>query len=98
MPAHRFEYAVVRVVPRVEREEFISTGVILYCRSLDFLRARISLDRTRLLLLFPDAALDLDEFERALSMNPRICPVDPTAGPIAALPLAERFRWPSATR
>ena len=98
MPAHRFEYGVVRVVPRVEREEFINAGVILYCRPLDFLDARIALDQQRLLALFPGASLDLEAIERALSIIPRICAGDPAAGPIAALDLAERFRWLSATR
>jgi hypothetical protein len=98
MPAHRFEYAIVRVVPRVEREEFINAGVILYCRSLDYLDARIGLDHERLLALFPGASPELEAIERALSIIPRICAGDPTAGPIAALDRAERFRWLSATR
>jgi hypothetical protein len=98
MPAHRFEYAVVRVVPRVDREEFINAGIILYCRSLDFLAARVALDRNRLLSLFPVAAPDLEVIEVALSMIPRLCAGDTTAGPIAALALPERFRWLSATR
>jgi hypothetical protein len=98
MPAHSFEYAVVRVVPRVEREEFLNAGVILYCRSLGFLDARVALDRARLQALSPDAALDLDTVERGLAMIPRICAGDPAAGPIAALDQAERFRWLCATR
>jgi hypothetical protein len=98
MPSHRFEYAVVRVVPRVEREEFINAGVILYCRALDYLDARVALDRARLRALFADAALDLDAVERALAIIPRICAGDPAAGPIAALEQAERFRWLSAPR
>jgi hypothetical protein len=98
MPAHSFEYAVVRVVPRVEREEFLNAGVILYCRSLGFLDARVALDRARLQALSPDAALDLDTIERGLAMIPRICAGDPAAGPIAALDQAERFRWLCATR
>ena len=98
MPAHSFEYAVVRVVPRVEREEFLNAGVILYCRSLRFLDARIALDRARLQALFPDPTLDLDTIERALSIIPGICAGDPAAGPIAALDQAERFRWLCATR
>ena len=98
MPAHSFEYAVVRVVPRVEREEFLNAGVILYCRSLRFLDARVALDRARLQALSPDAALDLDTIERGLAMIPRICAGDPAAGPIAALDQAERFRWLCATR
>ena len=98
MPAHRFEYAVLRVVPRVEREEFINVGVILYCRARDFLEARIALDRERLRALDPGAALDVDAVERALALIPRICTGDPGAGPIAALDRAERFRWLSAPR
>jgi Protein of unknown function (DUF3037) len=98
MPAHSFEYAVVRVVPRVEREEFLNAGVILYCRSLGFLDARVALDRARLQALSPDAALDLDTIERGLAMIPGICAGDPAAGPIAALDQAERFRWLCATR
>jgi Protein of unknown function (DUF3037) len=96
MPAHRFEYAIVRVVPRVEREEFINAGVILYCRSRSFLAAEIALDRDRLRAL--DPSLDLDDVERALALIPRICAGDPGAGPIAALDQAERFRWLSAPR
>jgi hypothetical protein len=98
MPAHSFEYAVVRVVPRVEREEFLNAGVILYCRALGFLDARVALDRARLQALSPDPALDLDTIERGLAMIPRICAGDPAAGPIAALDQAERFRWLCATR
>jgi hypothetical protein len=98
MPAHSFEYAVVRVVPRVEREEFLNAGVILYCRSLRFLDARIALPRARLQALSLDPALDLGTIERALAMIPRICAGDAAAGPIAALDQAERFRWLCATR
>jgi Protein of unknown function (DUF3037) len=98
MPPHSFEYAVVRVVPRVEREEFLNAGVILYCRSLGFLDARVALDRARLQALSPDAALDLDTIERGLAMIPLICAGDATAGPIAALDQAERFRGLCATR
>jgi hypothetical protein len=98
MPGHRFEYAILRVVPRVEREEFINAGVILYCRSRGFLAAAIALDRDRLRALDPDPSLDLEALERALAMVPRICAGDPGAGPIAALDQAERFRWLSATR
>jgi hypothetical protein len=98
MPSHSFEYAVVRVVPRVEREEFLNAGVILYCRSLRFLDARVALDRDRLQALSPDPTRDLDTIERGLAMIPRICAGDPGAGPIAALDQAERFRWLCATR
>jgi len=98
MPAHNFDYAVLRVVPRVERDEFVNAGVILYCRPLDFLDARVALDRARLTAFFPAAAGDIDTIERALSIVPRICAGDFEAGPIAALSQAERFHWLVAPR
>jgi hypothetical protein len=91
-----FDYAVVRVVPRVERGERINTGVILYCRERDFLGARIALDRTRLLAL--DAGADVDEVERALALIPLVCSGDARAGAIGRLPLADRFHWLTAPR
>lgn len=100
MPAHDFDYAILRVVPRVERDEFINAGVILHCRALDFLDARIALDRARLDALFPGAVreIDVDTIEHALSLVPRICAGDPAAGPIAALTRSERFHWLVAPR
>jgi DUF3037 family protein len=98
--AHEFDYAVIRVVPRVDRDEFINAGVILYCRGLDFLGARIALDTARLAALSPDSAAgdELEAVERALAMIPRICAGDPAAGPIAGLTQAERFHWLVAPR
>jgi hypothetical protein len=90
-PDHSFDYAVVRVVPRVEREEFINAGVILHCRTLDFLAAAIDLDGARLAALDPQA--DRPGIERALALVPLICAGDPTGGPIASLPAPERFHW-----
>ena len=98
MPAHEFDYAVVRVVPRTDRDEFINAGIILYCRALDFLDARVALDRARLAALQPLAAGEADEIERALAVIPCICAGDAAAGPIAALPLAERFHWLTSPR
>ena len=100
MAGHSFDYAVIRVVPRVDRDEFINAGVVLYCRALDFLGARVALDRGRLLAFVPAAAseIDLDELDRALAMIPRICAGDASAGPIAALPQADRFHWLVAPR
>ncbi|MGZ3439705.1 MAG: DUF3037 domain-containing protein [Polyangia bacterium] len=86
-----FDYAVVRVVPRVERGEQINVGVILYCQTLRFLDARIALDRSRLLAI--DPGVDVDEVERALALIPLVCRGDATGGPIAQLPMGERFHW-----
>jgi hypothetical protein len=94
--ARTFEYAVLRVVPRVERGEFINAGVILYCRTLGFLEAAIALDRTRLRALAPDA--DAATIEAHLESVVRICRGGPDAGPIGALPQPERFRWLVAPR
>ena len=97
MPARSsFDYAVIRVVPRVERGEYMNAGVILYCRALDFLEARIALDRRRLAAFAPE--LDLDEVERALALFPLVCHGDPSAGPIGQLDASERFRWLVAPR
>ena len=97
MPAATsFDYAIVRVVPLVEREEFVNAGVILFCRECPFLGARIALDRERVAALAP--WLDLEEVERQLALIPAICEGDPAAGPVAALPSWERFHWLVAPR
>jgi hypothetical protein len=98
VPGHSFDYAVVRVVPRVERGEFMNAGVILYCRARDYLAARVRLDRARLAAFAPSAELDLEALDRALALIPRLCAGEPGAGPIAALPQAERFHWLVAPR
>ncbi|MDQ4075480.1 MAG: DUF3037 domain-containing protein [Chloroflexota bacterium] len=91
-----FDYAIVRVVPRVEREEFINVGVILFCRTKPFLGARIELDDERLATLAPD--LDLSEVKRHLELIPRISAGGPGSGPIGQLPPADRFHWLVAPR
>ncbi len=91
-----FDYAVVRVIPRVEREEFVNAGVIVYCFDLDYLSARIELDEARLLALAPEA--DLPLVRRHLAAIPRICSGGPNAGPIGALSQRERFNWLVAPR
>lgn len=97
MPARNaFDYAVVRVVPRIERGEQINVGVILYCQTLRFLDARIALDRARLLAL--DGAVDVDEVERALALIPLVCRGDVAGGPMARLPMGERFHWLTSPR
>ena len=97
MPAkHLFEYAVIRIVPRVEREEFVNVGVILYCAKQRFLQARYCLDEPRIRMLCPGA--DLALIAENLESLRRISLGDKDAGPIAALDLPSRFRWLTAMR
>lgn len=97
MPAlSSFDYAVLRVVPRVEREEFLNAGVILFCLELRFLQARVHLDQERLCALWPD--LDLNVVQLHLEAFTKVCRGDADAGPIAHLPQRERFRWLVAPR
>lgn len=98
MPAlHVFEYAVVRVVPRVEREEFLNVGVILYCREQAFLRTRYAVPADRL-RAFAGPDFDLTEITDRLRAFERICQGRPDGGPIGQLTPAERFRWLTAAR
>lgn len=91
-----FDYTVLRVVPRVEREEFINAGVVVFCLEKRYLAARILLDRDRLRALWPgaDAELVLQHLEAVR----RVCSGDPAAGPIARLSQRERFHWVSSPR
>lgn len=91
-----FDYAVIRVVPRVEREEFMNAGVVVYCRERRYLAARIELDPGRLAALDPD--VDHEMLGAHLASYQRICEGDPNAGPIAALPQSERFHWLTSPR
>lgn len=91
-----FDYAIVRVVPRVERGEQINAGVIVSCPTADYLGARVALDEAKLRALSPDT--DLAEVEQALAIIPLIAAGDPRGGPIAALPRSERFHWLIAPR
>lgn len=91
-----YDYAVVRVVPRVERAEFVNAGVILSCPARDFLAARIALDEARLLAL--DPAVDLEAVRAHLAGIPVICAGGPAAGPIGRLSARERFHWLVAPR
>ena len=97
MPAHAiYDYAVIRVVPRVEREEFVNVGVILSCHEQDFLQAAIEVDEARLRAL--DPAIDLALVRSHLEAIPRICAGGEAAGPIGKLSPRERFRWLAAPR
>ena len=92
MPAeYTYDYAIVRVVPQVERGEQVNVGVILSCADTDFLDARIEIDERALLAL--DPALDLAAVRTHLDVIPKVCRGGPEAGPIGLLPARGRFRW-----
>jgi hypothetical protein len=91
-----YDYAIVRVVPRVERGEFVNAGVILSCAAEGFLQARIELDEARVLALDPQA--DLDAIRITLATIPAICAGGDKAGAIGKLSVRERFHWLVAPR
>ena len=91
-----FEYAVIRLVPRVEREEFLNVGLILYCSAQKFLQAKYYLDEHRLKVFCPET--DLHEISMNLDAFCQISKGDQQGGPIAKLDPASRFRWLTATR
>jgi hypothetical protein len=91
-----YDYAVIRVVPRVDREEFMNVGVIISCPAKDFLEARIEMDEARLLAFAP--GIDLEAVRAHLASIPRICAGGPNAGPIGQLSARERFHWLVAPR
>jgi len=86
-----FDYAILRIVPRVERAEFINAGLILHCLTLNFLEARVHCDERLWRDLCP--GLDVEETCRHLSTFPKICAGDADAGPIAQLSRRQRFHW-----
>jgi Protein of unknown function (DUF3037) len=86
-----FDYAVVRVVPRVERGEFINAGVIVFCLERRYLEARVVVDEARLRALWPE--LDVELVRKHLEAIPKIAAGDLSAGPIARLSQRERFHW-----
>lgn len=93
---HLYEHAVIRLVPRVERGEFINIGSILYCSGEKFLSCMFHWDESRIEALFPDADLQLVKlYARSFDL---ICAGITEGGPIAALSMAERFRWLTASR
>lgn len=96
MPGQLFEYAVIRVVPRVEREEFINIGVIVYCPKQKFLKAMLQVDEARLKAFAP--GIDIECLKDNINSFERITNGDKQAGPIAQLDQASRFRWLTATR
>jgi hypothetical protein len=91
-----FDFATIRVVPRVEREEFLNAGVIVFCLGQKFLRAKVYLDEARIGALWP--LLDFSLLRETLEAIPDICDGAADAGPIARLSLRERFHWLVAPR
>ena len=97
MPARSsFDYAILRVVPRVEREEFVNVGAVVFCLEHKFLQARVHVDEARLLALCPD--LQMDVVCRHLEAFVKVCAGTDDAGPIGKLSLRERFHWVVAPR
>ena len=93
---HLFEYAIIRIVPRVEREEFLNVGVILYCPKQKFLQTMFTLNEERLRSLC--SKIDIDEVKQHLLAYEQIALALPDAGPIGRLDIASRFHWLTATR
>jgi hypothetical protein len=91
-----FEYAIMRIVPRVEREEFLNSGVILYCKDLKYLQCLYTLNKEKVNALC--AKVDCRDVEEHLRSYERICVGHKDGGPIATLDLPSRFRWLTATR
>jgi hypothetical protein len=91
-----FQYVVLRCVPRVDREEFVNVGVVLYCQQADFLAARCSIDGDRLAALAPD--VDVDAVRSALSAIEAVCRGDESAGEAGRAPIGTRFGFVRAPR
>lgn len=91
-----FEYAVIRYVPRPEREEFLNIGVILYCNAKNFLQMQYSLDAGRIKSFYPDA--DVEALQQLLEAFKEVCCGAAVNSPIAKMDNASRFRWLTATR
>lgn len=94
--ADSYDYAMVRVVPRVEREEFVNVGILLSCGATGFLQARFALDEVRLRALDPQ--VDVEAIRRHLDAMAAICAGSPDSGPIGQLPPRARFHWLTAKR
>ena len=91
-----FEYAVIRIVPRVEREEFLNVGVVLFCRDQKFLQCRFELNESRIRAFAPK--VNIEQLHEYLCAFKLICEGDIDAAPMSQLPMIERFRWLTAAR
>ena len=96
MSGHTYQYAVLRCVPRAEREEFLNVGVVLHCQELEFLEAGWFVDRDRVAAFSP--ALDVDRVCAALEFVAAVCAGDPAAGEAATRPLSQRFGFLKAPK
>jgi len=96
LEARVYEYAVLRFVPRVDREEFINIGVVLFCKDLDYLAVKTKLDEKRIKALFGE--IDLGELISYVAVFHHIANGNQNGGPIAQLDLPSRFRWLTAKR
>jgi len=94
---HLYEYAVIRVVPRVEREEFLNVGIILFSKKAKYIKAKYVLDEQKLKCIFT-SDLDIDSLRVNLQSFDKICTGDRSGGYIASLEIHERFRWLTAVR
>jgi hypothetical protein len=93
---HLYEYAVIRVVPRVEREEFLNVGLILFCKRAQFIKMLYAVNEAKLLLFSDD--FDLEQLELNLSSFQKIAQGGTEGGPIGAFDIPSRFRWLTAIR
>jgi hypothetical protein len=91
-----YEYAVIRILPTPEREEFLNTGIILFCKKADFIRVHYSLDKAKLAMFSKE--LDIEQVELNLKSLEKIALGDAQGGPIAQLDVPSRFRWLTAVR
>lgn len=96
MEKHLYEYAVVRYVPRVEREEFVNVGLIMMCKRQKWIRVRFIINKDKIRCF--DSVIDSATLERQLSSFTMICDGDSQGGPMALLEVEERFRWLTAMR
>ncbi|MFH7011241.1 DUF3037 domain-containing protein [Flavobacterium sp. FlaQc-52] len=94
--SHLYEYAVIRVVPRVEREEFLNIGIILFCKRAKFIKVLFHINITKIEALSDD--FDIEQLECNLTSLQKIANGDKDGGPIAEFDVPERFRWLTAIR
>ncbi|THF47887.1 DUF3037 domain-containing protein [Flavobacterium supellecticarium] len=93
---HLYEYAVIRVLPKVEREEFLNVGIILFSKSAQYINVRFSINEQKLLMLSDE--LDIEQLQQNLESFQKIALGDKNGGPIAQLDIPSRFRWLTAVR